>query len=305
VEAAFKLARKVTGRRQIVAFTHGYHGLTLGALSATANRHYRQVAGGTMTDVAFMPYDGWIEGLDSLAFFEKSLEDPSSGLDLPAAVVVETVQGEGGINVASTAWLRGLADLCKRFDILLIVDDIQAGCGRTGTFFSTERAGIVPDFITLSKSIGGYGLPMSLVLIRPDLDIWEPGEHTGTFRGNNLAFVAATAALETWWSDDALTRSVADRSTELSGYLDEIAGRHPTALQHRGIGMMQGLVCSDPAWAKQISQEAFEHGLVIECAGANDEVVKAMPALTISAEELARGCAILGAAVDAALLVTA
>ncbi len=303
VEAAFKLARKVTGRRQIVSFTHGYHGLTLGALAATGNRHYRQVAGGSMGDVTILPFDGWMPGLDSLAMLERYITDPSSGLDLPAAVVVETVQGEGGINVASTDWLRGLASLCRRYGILLIIDDIQAGCGRTGTFFSFERAGIVPDMVTLSKSIGGYGLPMALVLMRPDLDVWEPAEHTGTFRGNNLAFVAAAAALETFWSDDRLTTTIAERSRELSTSLDAIAARHPTKLTRRGIGMMQGLICADPKRAGAISRRAFADGLIIECAGAHDEVVKAMPPLTISAEDLARGCAILSGAVDTALAV--
>lgn len=301
VEAAFKLARKVTGRRQIVAFTHAYHGLTLGALAATANRHYRRVAGGSLGDVAFLPFDGWMDGLDSLAVVENYLADPASGLDLPAAVVVETVQGEGGVNIASTEWLRGLAALCHRLDILLIVDDIQAGCGRTGSFFSFERAGIVPDLIALSKSIGGYGLPMSLLLIRPDLDVWEPGEHTGTFRGNNLAFVAATAALETWWSDDRLTSSVADRAVELAGFLRSIAARHRGRMTHRGIGLIHGLACTDPAQAGMISRQAFDRGLIVECAGARDEVLKVMPPLTIDPEDLARGCAILAAAVDAAL----
>lgn len=301
VEAAFKLARKATGRRQIVAFTHGYHGLSLGALAATANRHYRRVAGGGLGDVAFLPYDGWIGGIDSLDLLTRYLDDPASGLDEPAAVVVETVQGEGGVNVAGEGWLRGLAALCRRRGILLIVDDIQAGCGRTGTFFSHERAGIEPDIITLSKSIGGYGLPMSVVLLRPDLDVWEPGEHTGTFRGNNLAFVAAAAALETWWSDDRLQRRIAARAGELSAALEAIVRRHPGRFAHRGIGLLQGLACSDPAAARRISRHAFDRGLVIECAGARDEVVKAMPPLTIAEEELARGCAILAGSCDAAL----
>jgi diaminobutyrate-2-oxoglutarate transaminase len=301
VEAAFKLARKATGRRGIVAFTHGYHGLTLGALAATANNHYRRVAGGSMGDVAFMPFDGWMEGLDSLALFERYLDDPSSGLDLPAAVIVETVQGEGGLNVASVDWLHGLERLCRTRGILLIVDDIQAGCGRTGTFFSFERARMKPDLVTLSKSIGGYGLPMAVVLIRPDLDVWEPGEHTGTFRGNNLAFIAAAAAIETWWSDSSLSQSIRQRSGELVANLEAIAAPHPQRMHRRGIGLMQGLSFDVPEQAKAVSRRAFELGLIAECTGARDEVVKTMPPLTISAEELRRGCALLGQAVESVM----
>lgn len=302
VEAAFKLARKVTGRRGIVAFTHGYHGLTLGALAATANSYFRGVANVTMGDVTFMPYDGWLgAGIDTLAVFERYLKDPSSGMDLPAAVVVETTQGEGGINVASVDWLRGLADLCKRYDILLIVDDIQAGCGRTGPFLSFERAQLKPDLVTLSKSIGAFGLPMSLVLIRPELDIWEPGEHTGTFRGNNLAFVAATAAIEHFWIGTEMVRTVRTRASELRERLRAIAVQHHEQLEPRGIGLLQGMSCEVPALAKAISRAAFERGLIVECAGAHDEVIKIMPPLTISSAELARGCDLLTEAVDAAV----
>src|SRR5699024_8669135 len=129
---------------------------------------------------------------DSLSLIESYLANTSSGIDLPAAIIVETVQGEGGINAASDEWLRGIEKIARKFGILLIVDDIQAGCGRTGTFFSFEKAGIKPDIVCLSKSIGGYGLPMAITLFTEELDIWSPGEHNGTFRGNNLAFIAAT-----------------------------------------------------------------------------------------------------------------
>ncbi|MBA3699082.1 MAG: diaminobutyrate--2-oxoglutarate transaminase [Planctomycetes bacterium] len=302
VEAAFKLARKVTGRRGIVAFTHGYHGLTLGALAATANNYFRGAANVTMGDVTFMPYDGWLgAGVDTLAVFERYLKDPSSGMDLPAAVVVETTQGEGGINVASVDWLRGLADLCRRYDILLIIDDIQAGCGRTGPFFSFERAQLKPDLVTMSKSIGAYGLPMSLVLIRPDLDVWKPGEHTGTFRGNNLAFIAATAAIETFWVGTEMVRTVRARAGELRESLRAIAAHHAGRIEPRGIGLLQGFACDEPALAKAISRAAFERGLIVECAGAHDEVIKTMPPLTIGSTELARGCDLLREAVDAAV----
>src|SRR5690606_30309222 len=145
--------------------------------------------------------------VDTVGYFEAFLAD-GTGLDTPAAVIVETVQAEGGLNVAGFDWLRRLAALCREHAILLIVDDIQVGCGRTGPFFSWEGSGVVPDIVCLSKSLSGLGLPFALTLMRPDLDVWEPGEHNGTFRGNNAAFVTAMAALDEFWTDDALHREV-------------------------------------------------------------------------------------------------
>ena len=153
--------------------------------------------------MTFAPYEGYFgPDIDTIELLARQLEDPSSGIDRPAAVIVESIQGEGGVNIASPEWLRRLAALAAQHEIPLIVDDIQAGCGRSGDFFSFEESGIRPDIVVLSKSLSGYGLPMSLVLISPELDVWEPGGHTGTFRGNNLAFVGATAALRTYWADE-------------------------------------------------------------------------------------------------------
>ena len=209
VESALKLARKVTGRESIVSFTNAFHGMTLGSLSVTGNSMKRAGAGIPLVHATPMPFDNYLDGtVEDFSWFERVLEDSGSGLNTPAAVIVETVQGEGGVNVARAEWLRGLAELCKRRDILLIVDDVQMGCGRTGEFFSFEEAGIKPDIVTMSKSISGYGLPMALVLIRRDLDVWAPGEHNGTFRGNNPAFITATKAINEFWSDDQLTRDV-------------------------------------------------------------------------------------------------
>ncbi|WP_299273745.1 diaminobutyrate--2-oxoglutarate transaminase, partial [uncultured Georgenia sp.] len=180
VEAALKLARKVTGRESVISFTNAFHGMTLGALAVTGNAMKRDGAGIPLVHATPMPYDDYFDGdVPDFLYLERLLSDGGSGLNTPAAVIVETVQGEGGINAARAEWLRRLAELCREHDILLIVDDIQMGCGRTGGFFSFEEAGIVPDIITLSKSISGYGLPMALTLVRPELDIWEPGEHNG------------------------------------------------------------------------------------------------------------------------------
>ena len=296
VEAALKVARQATGRTTVVAFTNAFHGLSLGSLAATGNSHYREAAGVALGDIARLPYDGYLGAdVDTLDLFEKMLDDPGSGLDLPAAVIVEAVQGEGGINVASAPWLRRLRAITEARGILLILDEIQAGVGRTGTFFAFEHAGIVPDIVTVSKSISGSGLPMSLVLLRPEVDVWKPGAHTGTFRGNNLAFVSARVALETYWADSALTDGVAAKGELLRAELERIASEHPEqGFVVRGRGLMQGIACdADRTLAGRISKAAFQRGLIIETSGAFDEVLKFLPALTITEDELARGLAIV------------
>ncbi len=292
VEAALKLARQVKGRSNVVSFTHGFHGVSGGSLAVTANEKFRDAAGVSLHNTAFMPFDGYIgPDVDTIAYFERMLEDPSSGLDLPAAVIVETVQGEGGVNVASWRWIRDLEKLCRKFDMLLIVDDIQVGCGRTGTFFSFEAAGIKPDIITLSKSLSGFGLPMSLVLIKPELDVWKPGQHSGTFRGNNLAFVTAAQALDSYWSDDRFEKETRRKERIVRDWLDNIVHSFPEAgFSVRGRGLIQGLVSEDkPELANKIAKQAFEYGLVIETSGAQDEVLKVLPALTIEDAQLTHG----------------
>ena len=219
VEAAIKLAKKVTGRSSIVAFTNGFHGCTAGALAATGNQHHRQGAGSPLNNVTRIPFEGYAD-IDGLKLFETMLNDNSAGIEKPAAVLLETVQGEGGLNAASNQWLQALAKLCKSQDILMIVDDIQAGCGRTGSFFSFEPSGIQPDIVTLSKSISGYGLPMAIVLLKPHLDKWQPGEHNGTFRGNNHAFVTATKALELYWSNSDFETHIQRCSNEVATVID-------------------------------------------------------------------------------------
>ena len=225
VESALKLARKITGRESIINFTNAFHGMTLGALSVTGNSMKRGGAGIPLVHATPMPYDNYFDGtVPDFMWLDKLLQDSGSGLNEPAAVIVETVQGEGGINPARIEWLQGLAELCKRHDILLICDDVQMGVGRTGPFFSFEIAGIQPDIVCLSKSISGYGLPMALTLIKPEYDQWGPGEHNGTFRGNNPAFVTATAALNTFWRDDELERSTLAKGERVHEALDR-AGR--------------------------------------------------------------------------------
>lgn len=292
VEAALKLARKVTGRQNVISFTNGFHGMTLGALALTGNAGKRTGAGVPLGNVTHMPYcDYFGTEVDTLDSLERYLSDTSSGIDLPAAIVVETVQAEGGINVASKKWMQGLARLANRHGILLIVDDIQVGCGRTGPFFSFEPFGIEPDVVCLSKSLSGYGLPLSLVLMKPNLDCWEPGEHNGTFRGNNLAFVTATESLKEYWQDDSLSQQVKSKATLMRDYLLDLAEAFDGDVSGRGL--VQGISFEDPSWATSISQRAFEHGLIIETCGSEDQVIKCLPPLTISKTNLEKGLGIL------------
>lgn len=294
VEAALKLARKTTGRHTVLSFTNGFHGMTIGSLSVTGNRMKREGAGMPLTHALSLPYDNYMGAdVDTAAYIERLLEDGGSGLSLPAAMILETVQGEGGINVASSEWLRRIEAICRKHGILLIVDDVQAGCGRTGSFFSFEQAGITPDIVCLSKSIGGYGLPLALTLIRPDLDKWQPGEHNGTFRGNNLAFIAALEALN-YWKDDAFRQSIEKKGQMARARLEKIAADYPyLGAEVRGKGLMLGLAVQEDALAEKICACAFERGLIMETSGARSEVIKLLPPLTISDEALNRGLDIL------------
>nr|AMY57902.1 diaminobutyrate--2-oxoglutarate aminotransferase beta subunit [Streptomyces sp. WS107] len=299
VEAALKLARKVKGRESIVSFTNAFHGMSLGALAVTGNSMKRAGAGIPLVHGTPMPFDNYLDGTypDPL-WFERLLEDQGSGLNRPAAVIVETVQGEGGINVARAEWLRALSELPERWDMLLIVDDIQMGCPRTGAFFSFEEAGIVPDIVTVSKSISGYGLPLALTLFKPELDIWEPGEHNGTFRGNNPAFVTAAATLDTYWADGQMEPQTLARGEIVEAHLKAIAEEHPdTIVEYRGRGLVWGLECTPKPLADKIAARAFELGLLIDPSGPEPEVVKLLPALTTTPEELDEGLRILARAV--------
>ncbi|OIH85669.1 diaminobutyrate--2-oxoglutarate transaminase [Arthrobacter sp. UCD-GKA] len=301
VEAALKLARKVTGRQHILSFTNAFHGMTLGSLSVTGNSLKRKGAGIPLTNSSKIPYDDYFDGATAdFMWLERVLEDSGSGVDKPAAVIVETVQGEGGLRAARIDWLRGLAALLKRHDILLIVDDVQAGCGRTGTFFSFEEAGLEPDIVCLSKSISGYGLPMALTLFRPELDVWEPGEHNGTFRGHNPAFVTATAALRTYWANDGFQQQLAGTIATLHRGLEDIAGTVEGA-GVRGRGLLAGIIFPDLATASKAAAAAFANGLLVETSGPEDEVIKIMPPLTVTDEELDRGLRILAEAVRTAV----
>jgi diaminobutyrate-2-oxoglutarate transaminase len=303
VEAALKLARKVTGKESIINFTNAFHGMTLGALSVTGNSMKRGAAGVPLVHATPMPYDNYFDGtMPDFMYFEKLLQDSGSGLNEPAAVIVEGVQGEGGINAARLDWLRGLDELCKRHDILLIMDDVQMGCGRTGAFFSFEDAGIKPDIVCLSKSISGYGLPMALTLIKPELDVWEPGEHNGTFRGISPAFVTATESLRTYWQDDELEKSTKAKGERIGAAFQDIVEAYPdTQLVAKGRGLARGLEFPSGELASKVCTAAFERGLLMETSGPDGEVMKLLPPLTLTDDELTEGLAIIDESIKSVL----
>lgn len=300
VEAAIKLARKVTGRRNIVAFTNAFHGMTMGSLALTGNTAKREGAGGgSLADVTHMPFENAMGENNTLEYIEWVLENPSSGMDDPAAFIVEPVQGEGGLNAASAEWLQGVERLARKHGALFIIDDIQSGIGRTGPYFSIEGMGLNPDMITQAKSFSGMGLPFAALLIRPDHDIWKPAEHNGTFRGNTHAFVTARVALEKFWSDDAFQKETLRKAKYLEDRLTEISAQIPGSAL-KGRGMMRGIDVGSGELASDICARCFEAGLIIETSGAHDEVVKVLAPLTIPDAVFAKGLNILESAVSAA-----
>jgi diaminobutyrate-2-oxoglutarate transaminase len=293
VEAAMKIARKVTGRTNIIAFTNGFHGVTSGALSATGNSYHRGGAGTSLNGVTRMPFDGFFPGeTDTAEFLDAMLKDKSGGVDAPAAILLETVQGEGGLNAASPEWVKRIAELARDHGALLIIDDIQAGCGRTGTFFSFEKMGVIPDIVTMAKSVSGFGLPMAMLLVRPEHDIFGPAEHNGTFRGNTHAFVTAKVAVEKFWADGAFEKELAEKSQLIHDALADLAAMVPGAYL-KGRGLMQGVDVGSGDLAGEICSHAYENGLIIETSGSEDQVIKVLAPLTTSKDTLRKGFNIL------------
>ncbi|MBB5635101.1 diaminobutyrate-2-oxoglutarate transaminase [Pedobacter cryoconitis] len=287
VEAAIKLARKVTKRRHIVSFTNSFHGMTATSYALSASKA-ESLQHAISQDILFFPYCDFENGIvDSMAFLEKMILTPGTGYQLPAAVILETIQAEGGVKIASVEWLKQLRAFTEKNNIILIVDDIQVGCGRTGHFFSFERAGIVPDIVLLSKSISGLGLPLSLLLLKPELDIWNPGEYNGTFRANNLALCTAKKALD-YWMDDKLENEVKAKSQIIHNYLQTVE-EMPDVVNIRGIGLIWGIEFIDGDTADRISKELFEQKLIIETCGNDGQVLKLLSPLTISEENLVKG----------------
>ncbi|MBN45556.1 MULTISPECIES: aspartate aminotransferase family protein [unclassified Methylophaga] len=300
VEAAMKLARRVTGRQDVVAFSHGFHGMTLGALSATANQYFRNAAGVPLNHVKHFAFgcDKACPGCDlgcgmkSIKQLQAIYADSSSGIAPPAAFLLETIQAEGGVKVASKEWLQALETLAKEVGALLIVDDIQVGVGRTGSFFSFDDLGIDPDIICLAKGIGGMGTPMAMNLVKPELDKhWSPGEHTGTFRGQDISFVAGDQAL-TYFDDDVLMKEVRENGHLMAEAIAPLAARY-SDVNITGKGMILGLDVGNGDRAKAIVNQCFDAGLMIASCGTGGRVVKLIPPLTIPEADLQTGLDIL------------
>ncbi len=304
VEAALKLARKVKKRQNVFAMMGGFHGMTLGSIALTTDAASRAGAGVALQNVTHIPAPYMFPELDTLKYMETLLTDDHSGVDKPAAIILETTQADGGINPFDADWLRGVRALCDKYDILMIVDDIQVGCARTGWFFSFERAGIVPDIVTQSKSIGGYGMPFALVLIKPELDIWEPGEHNGTFRGYQLSMVAAKAGLEVMLNEH-VEEKVRRQEAIIAEALEKVRALAPEKIKTRGVGFVWGVdfwrYDHDGVMSKKVQNACFSKGLIVERVGRGNAVIKIMPDLLITDETLRKGLDIFTQAVREAL----
>ncbi len=297
-EAALKLARKVTGRQNVFALMGCFHGMTLGTLALTTEEAARHGAGVPLGNVTHIPAPYMFPDLDTIAYMERLIEDDHSGVEIPAALVIETLQAEGGIFVLSDEWLRRARAFCDKYGILLIADEVQIGNCRTGTFFSFERAGIQPDIVTMAKSIGGMGMPLALCLFRPELDIWAPGEHNGTFRGFQLATVAGKAGLEFMLKEN-IEKEVQRKGRIIDAFLTDMLPKIDASLKHRGIGCIWGIDFSEypDGTAKAVSAACFRKGLIIELAGRKDCVLKLMPPLVISDDDIVKGLHIIADAI--------
>lgn len=293
IESAVKLAKKWTQRENVVTFTNAFHGMTGTSLALTGSRHHRQAV--AQGNTFRLPFDGYLGAeVNTMDYFLKLLVDKSSGLDLPAAVVVETLQGEGGLNTASIKWLQELREITLKYGIIFIVDEVQTGCGRTGPFFSFERASIKPDLVCMSKSLGGIGLPFALLLIAPHIDIWQPGEDNGTFRGNNLAFVASRLSIEHYWEDIEFENQINQKAEIITSYLSELVLDFPQHIKSvKGLGIMQGLEFFDAEDIQRVIKLCFDQRLVIESCGSEGQILKIMAPLNIDVATLNQGLEVI------------
>jgi diaminobutyrate-2-oxoglutarate transaminase len=311
VEAALKLCKTATGRGEIVSFHGSYHGGSHGAMAVSALVSQKAPIANGMPGVHFFPYpyalrcalpgDPESVGERCLDYFELALKDPIGGVQLPAAVILEVVQGEGGVIPATTDFLQGVRRVTRELGIPLIVDEIQCGCGRSGTWFAFEQHGIVPDVIIASKALGGLGLPISVILYDQALDAWEAGAHTGTFRGNHLAFAAGVAWVNILRRDGLLDQVAANGAYALAA-LSDMAERYEIGAEARGSGLMLGLELADPETgapaseaALAVQRGALERGLILELGGRGDCVVRLLPPLNVSRNTLDQALTIIDA----------
>ncbi|MEV6945574.1 diaminobutyrate--2-oxoglutarate transaminase family protein [Streptomyces sp. NPDC051172] len=245
VEAALKLVRTATGRTGLLAFTGAYHGMTTGGLEASGDASDVRVARLPYPQDYRCPFGvGGPRGAELAARWTESvIDDPKSGVPRPAGMILEPVQGEGGVIPAPDEWMRRMRSITSARSIPLIADEVQTGVGRTGAFWAVEHSGITPDVMVLSKAIGG-SLPLAVVVYRDDLDIWEPGAHAGTFRGNQLAMAAGTATLA-YVRENHLAERAATLGSRMIAQLRALAREFPCIGEVRGRGLMIGLELVD------------------------------------------------------------
>ena len=308
VDAAIKLCKTATGRGTVIAFSGGYHGMGHGAMALTGNLNAKSKVQNLMPGVQFMPYPnsyrcpfglGGDDGTKAAcAYFERALKDPESGISKPAAVIIEPIQGEGGVVPAPALFLQTVRRVTKELDIPMIVDEIQCGIGRSGNVFAFEESGIIPDVILMSKAIGG-SQPMSVVVYNKALDKWTAGAHAGTFRGNQLAMAAGTVVLERISKPEFLAE-VRRKGERIRQALDKLKSEVSIIGDVRGRGLMQGIEFIDPNGEKDlmghpepsgtiaadVQRRCFEHKLVMEKGGRNGSVMRCLCALTVTDEEI-------------------
>ncbi|MCD9194312.1 diaminobutyrate--2-oxoglutarate transaminase family protein [Streptomyces albireticuli] len=307
VEAALKLARSATGRQGLAAFTGAYHGMTTGALAVSGGVAAKARVGGFAGDVTRLPYPypyrcplglgGDLGACAAAEYARRLLADPNGGVVPPAAMILEPVQGEGGVVPAPADWLRAMREITRQHGIPLIADEVQTGMGRTGTLWASEHAGVVPDVLVASKAIGG-GLPLAVVVYRGDLDVWEPGAHAGTFRGTTLAMATGAATLG-YITENRLAERAASLGTRMLARLEELRARYAHIGDVRGRGLMLGVelvdpegepdilgsLPADPALARAVRAACLDRGLIVELGGRHDTVVRLLPPLIISDDE--------------------
>jgi diaminobutyrate-2-oxoglutarate transaminase len=307
VEAALKLCKRATGREAVVAFRGAYHGMTAGALAATSLVEFKERFPGYLPPVTFAPYSYCKRcplklersqcGTACAALFETMLEDSHSGVPRPAAVLMELVQGEGGGIVPQADFVARVGRAAKAQGVPLIADEIQAGLGRTGRMFAFEHFDVQPDVITLSKALGGIGLPIAAILYRKELDVWEPGTHIGTFRGHQLAMAAGSAAL-TLLRSEGLIDNARERGQQLMAALASL--QLACIGEVRGLGLMLGIELVDPSTgaasserARAVRAECFARGLLCELGGRGDATLRLLPPLCLTEAEATEGAEIL------------
>ncbi|SFW86437.1 diaminobutyrate--2-oxoglutarate transaminase family protein [Amycolatopsis australiensis] len=313
VDAALKLCKTATGRGDVIAFQGGFHGASHAAMALTGLVAQKQPVPNGVPGVHFFPYSHCTDcpvgltpdacDVNCAGLLERALRDPNGGVPRPAAVVLELVQGEGGVIPARPEFVRRVRRLTRDLGVPLVADEVQTGCGRTGTWFAFEQYGIEPDVIVASKALSGVGLPVAVIFYDRRLDVWAPGAHTGTFRGNQAAFAAGAETVRIMRRDDVLG-NVRRRGEQLGGLLSALRDR-PGVRDVRGRGLMWGVELASPhpdltatGYARAVQAHALRHGLIVELGGRDDTVVRLMPPLTVSAEVVATAAGILVAAVE-------